>query len=306
MSGKQLIDIERAVQWAIRDELPKGHAIGKGAWDIVSNFAELGTRIDVSRNGGGLGFLAGEPHEDADKIAAAIRGLPGDASLDLAEVEAIAAPFGALDPLAISALAGARYDMRALVVRCGALGEPMPHVMRHWPSAVPSPRQMFIEHAAAGRPRALVFGRDPETGELIALAKLRGKRAAGGELYPLAFEPYSPLAFEPSLAQVIEVRAEFTIWRRALVLLRERLANQLREHLITGPARPAMPWNEPEIAARVLDAGERIVADPLPLGRVGPITPRPHESDIERKAREWEGKSTMRKKPKNLDHIGAF
>src|SRR3954462_9815506 len=72
---KRVRDIEWLLQWAIRDELKKGRQVRRrgrpsavipSAWDSITNYHTLGTRIDVSRRSRDPFDLAlGAPHDDA-------------------------------------------------------------------------------------------------------------------------------------------------------------------------------------------------------------------------------------------------
>ena len=267
------IDIELLLRWAIREELPKAGKGSRSAWGLISNFASLGTRVDTSFRG--VDAFQDEPHPDADKIATAIRALPDDASLSRAECNSLIGDFAALEPETVSAFSGAQFDLRPLVIRCAALGERMPHAMPHWPHEVPTPQQMFLP-SQGGRPRALVLGRNPASGALVALKLASGRAHQRGELYSLAHRPYSPLEWHaPTVGQLLRARAEYTLWRHALAILARNLTGALDEFEVTGPAAPVAPWSLDASEKRVFQA-PAIGGDPLPLKPMRTAAARPH------------------------------
>jgi hypothetical protein len=102
------IDIEKLLQWAMREQLPKGRAVSASPWDIITSFATLGTRVDVSRGSyDGLGFVPGTPHADAEVVAAALRDFPAETRLSEVECFDLLGPYAQLDPLAVRAVSGA-------------------------------------------------------------------------------------------------------------------------------------------------------------------------------------------------------
>jgi hypothetical protein len=229
---KKSIDIEKLLQWAIRDELPKGQLVSASPWDIISQFGALGTVVQTSGyHGDGLGIVAGEPHDDALAVADAVKALERDAGfVDLPDVLAL---FGALEPIAGDApglLMMATFDPQSLVLSCATQG-----TRPKWSFPLPTPRQMFAP-SITGRPRAIVNGLD--RGEVV---ELKANRKTGK--YPLGMSPRSPILWhEPSVLHVAECRAEWVTWHGALNRLAVGLAGKLKAFEVAPTTLPLMPW----------------------------------------------------------------
>src|SRR5213080_1009856 len=75
---RTVFDIEKALQWACRDELPKrkpDHSRAPGAWPSVSpmfSLAALGGRVDNWSREPGFPAALGDPHPDALALEAAL------------------------------------------------------------------------------------------------------------------------------------------------------------------------------------------------------------------------------------------
>lgn len=254
-------DIEKLVQWAMREELPKGRAVSASSWDLIMRFATLGVRIDSGGFRDGLGYVPGSPHEDAEKIAAAIALL--DTRATFTEREEVLPLFGDLAAIAgdgVDAIMQSLFDPRSLVM-CHAMQSTRPK----WEFETPSPYPITIsERNAAGayRERTRVVGVDGD-GEVIDLKPHRSARARG--LYDLAFAPRSPLQWgDPSPLAVAEARAEYLAWHDALTHLAKVLV--LDEFEVLPPSAARVPWisgQTPE--SRVLQGRDLSAADALAL-----------------------------------------
>jgi hypothetical protein len=283
---KKKIDIEKLLQWAFREELPKGHAVEASAWSLIETFGQLGARVDVSARGsssGGLGFVPGEPHPDALAVAAAVRSMSREHRFSKTDCAGLLGDYAGVGELAIGAMAGVAFNLRALIIRCAALGAPMV-----WDIGVPR----LCRVTRLDNQHAIVFGLD-DAGQLIELRSDKKGR------YPIGSAPRCHLEWtEPSIEQLLETRAEYAAWRHALASLALDLANRLGDIEATGPLRPADPWLTGDPPASIVLPGA--AAGPMqkrPLAPTREKAVRPHESAIERKAREWRGKSQMRRKP---------
>jgi hypothetical protein len=275
---KEKIDIEKLLQWALREELPKGHPVSASAWDVITNFATLGTRVDVSRGSyDGLGFVPGTPHPDAETVGAAVKQLPVDVKLTEAECAGLLGHYAHLDPLAVRAVVGAPFQMQALVIRCAVLGERMPYVFPNWIHETPHPQGFRHENN-----KVAVFGFN-SLGELTEI-----RQDPKSHRYSLEACPRAHLRYvDPSVGELLEARAEYAIWHRALILLHQAVAGKLTEYQAIEPSAHAAPWNSGQASAPMILRTPSGRMAKLPLGPSRPTLLPPLESDIERKAREW-------------------
>lgn len=292
---KRKIDVEKLLQWTVREELPKGRPVSVSAWDLVARHAMLGVRID----GGGpvdpLGFVPGAPHEDALVVADAIKSLDDDFRLqELDDALLMLAPWNAIAGQAADALMQASFPARSLIVSRAALGVRPP-----WQFEAPECYQTLVP-SAGGRPRALVEGFDDD-GALVALAPNRGKAVTLRGLYDLHRLPRSPLQWlNPSMIQIGEARAEYHAWHQSLHRLAGALAGQLKEFEPVAPAAPALPWiTGGAPAPRIIMPLNAASLDVLPLAPKRKAAGRPVESEIEAlsRLRISQGRGRVRMKP---------
>jgi hypothetical protein len=240
---KKSVDIEKLLQWAIREELPKGKAASAEPWEILRRFGELG---GIIVDGGGprdnLGFVPGEPHPDALAIARTVNWIERDGRVslaDLASVHSLLGDYAALDHLAVKAIMAAHFNSAALVITC-AIQARRPQ----WDVGTPTPRAVMRE--TTGRPAALVYGTDAD-GEVTILRRNKGSSATRYGAYDIRFRPYCPLAWEtPTIGVLAEARAEFVVWHRALTAIARDLAGQLQDYEPLPPACSATPWSLPD------------------------------------------------------------
>ena len=270
-TDKKKIDIEKALQWTIRDEMPKGQPVSKSAWDTVISYSRLGARVSVSQGGGGdgLGFLHGEPHPDAVKIARAVADLPAGIALSADDCAALVGHYAALDRAAVAAVWRASFNPSLLII-----GHASNRSRPVWNIGAPQPRG--VRHSNGN---GIVFGDDGEGGVV------RMQRSDGNP-YRLTQRPRCFLQYaEPSIVELIESRVEYTIWHRMLCDLACDLADRLDAHAILPPAAAPAPWLSGEVET-VVHTGEAVKLSALPLKPARGRAPRPHESAIEREDRE--------------------
>lgn len=265
--------IEQILQWALREELPKGRPVEASPWDTIQRFGELGCRVQTSGPVSGLGFVPGEPHPDAAAVGAAVAALPRAMQLAADQCRDLLGHWSALDPLAIDAVMRATFNPQALVIRCAVLGQTM-----EWDCGTPR----FELVRRDGRRWAIVFCDDGAGGVVEA-------RDARGHRYSLAAAPRCLGEWvEPTIGQMLEMRAEYFVWHGALVMLAARLAHPaLSEHRVLPPRVAAWPWltGQPP-ASRVLPAaGAAVELVKLPLKPRRKVASPPLESEIERQAR---------------------
>jgi len=239
---RKAVDIEKLVQWAVREELPKGMSVAASSWQAISAYCALGTRVDTfSWRGGpgdGLGRVPGEPHGDAVIIGRAVRELPS--RLSVSEAASAAALFG--DDLAGVAFLGMpdvlalSFNPIALIMSCAAQG-----IRPNWNAGEVRPRKMLTRD---GRP------------VLVGECKASNRYTIGA---------YCPLAYDdPSAGEIGIARAEWHVWHQALAALRDRLEGELADHRPVGPSAPAEPWR----SDAPVEAAPRIVESLVPLRKI--------------------------------------
>lgn len=283
---KKRIDIEKLLQWALREEMPKGRPVSISAWDMIRQIGTLGVRVQTSGPVDGFGFVPGAPHEDAVIVAEAVRALPNAARL-ASEDDALAL-FGDLAAIAgqsVQALLGASFDARSIVIARAMMASRPP-----WEFDLPTPAAMrieFMDATGALRDRPLVYGVD-DAGDVVELSPHRGRKAQQIGLYDPDMSPRSPLNWcDPSPLSIAHARAEYFTWHSALTNLVDDLHDRLKEFDAVAPAAVARPWRTGQAkASRVLSDGVVMNVDPLPLVPKRDPAPRPYESKIERMARE--------------------
>lgn len=272
-----VMTIERAIAWAVREELPKvqvlselarapnGCVTGSGLKAVLA----LGTRIDhVPVNAYGVVALAGEHgrcDDDALRIGQALLALDAmardmagqmvnglgewDAFEDLAGLDA--------DPIAAPLLMQARMDARARAGMAARLLASPSEMMIH--AAVLGPPRGWaldevraeVVRASNGRPawfrrerRAVAWNDD---GEAIAFddVEVNGFNARAQRPHADAYQRH---VLTPDPLQAAIARAEWQLWRAALDLLHEDLAGRLARITVLPSAQPWRPWLEGEAA----------------------------------------------------------
>jgi hypothetical protein len=293
---KKTIGIEKLVQWAMREELPKGQSVSASPWQIVTQYCALGVRVDVSGYGDGLGFLGGEPHADALIVAEAIRALDTRARFaDRVEVLPLFGDCAGIAGDAVGAIMGASFDQRAIVISHATMG-----TRPAWAFELPSPSQRFYEAqnaAGAVRRYPVVLGDDADA-HVVMMQKNEGRaRARDGE-YTYAMSPRSPIEWcDPAPLSIAHARAQYVAWHAALSHLATVLAAALESFAPAPLALPLMPWLSPTLATRLIfrDAFARYDTVGLPLQPKREAGRAPIESPIEAETRASYGRASREK-----------
>ncbi|WP_315701306.1 MULTISPECIES: hypothetical protein [unclassified Bradyrhizobium] len=279
---KRKLDIEKLLQWAVRDELPKGRAVAADVGFAIGRrevrpFAiarSLGRARDDDFDS--MGYVPGEPHADAQIVADAIGALATSVTLECADdARALFGDFAPIAEHVIPSLMLAVWNPQAIVL-AGAMGK-----RPSWQFKCPTPYQMFAP--TAGRPRPIVHGINA-AGELVELRRNEGRaRKRDGE-YTLAMSPRSPLDWhEPAPLHIGECRAEWVTWCNALDDLSRALAGKLATIEVQPRTAASMPWCDGSSAPRVL-AGRKLTLADVELGfapRRNAFAGKPVESPIE-------------------------
>lgn len=205
------VEIERLVQWALRDELPKRSVGETNGWDSVGRYGELLSLVDDEP---GFPIAMGVPHVDADTIDRAIGMLRDEVAIDWREYrELLAGDIIGIAPVN-DPMPGRVFSESALVATFGRMG-----LRPTW---------------NADRPRAVPV---VKRGVVMLIGHCKGlNRYEAGS--------HTLLRYMPDVASIAFRRAEYMIWRDGLVRLAGMLrAWTLRDHVaLLPPAAPAYPW----------------------------------------------------------------
>lgn len=270
---KMSVDIEDLLVWAYRTELPKEQvdpvmpAALRPGWSSMSNFSNLMAVVDERdvRNVYGVTpdrLAESGPHFDALAVDAAVSDLAGmlvdvpDAWWPFADM---ASPdeWGDLgrqvvaDVLSRLCLPG---DGGTLCFKTAPAWLVRKHAMM---GTVPDWGAEPIEHrsvrGANGKAKWFMKRMVAQTvnGEIIGYVEheVDGWCGSRRRPYPGA---YHKMELAPSPFYVACDRAEYEIWRAALATLADMLGESLVAHRVTGPKRPARPWEPGGAQPRVL------------------------------------------------------
>ncbi|WP_316191629.1 MULTISPECIES: hypothetical protein [unclassified Bradyrhizobium] len=290
------LDIEKLVQWALCDEMPKGRRVNADMSAVVRAMrvgrpgAMAASLRGAPADDEGFGYVPGAPHEDAELIAAAIGELPQE--VPMASREDAELLFGEWLPIAGDALDIIRrvtFDQRSLVISHGVLG-----TRPRWGFRQPAPYQVktpFRDAAGSLRERPRVVGLDA-AGDLVDLVPNRGRRAQREGLYSPECAPRSPLVWgDPAPLAIAESRAEYLAYHHGLCTLAVSLAGRLAVYEPLPPAIRPLPWITGQApASRVLRGdlgGLDVSADAARLRPQRPIAAAPRRKPSEATRELW-------------------
>lgn len=208
---KQALDVEKLLQWAYRDELPKkGFVESSPGWDNISTHG-----MPIDDGSLRLPPAFGAPHPDALVVERAVAGLDKQVMVDWAEsLTTLLGELAAYAPTSEWCL-GASFNPQALVIMHARMGTRPP-----WETEPPRLVRVLMPE----RSQHVVVGRD-----------------ANRNYLPGA---HCPLRLEPSVDLIVSGRAEYAVWRAALDDVRESLSGwTLREHEVLAAAAAREPWN---------------------------------------------------------------
>lgn len=231
--AKRFVDVETALRWAYRDELPKQLRRGP-------TFADLGRppSADYGNDDGavrepGYPVALGEPHPDALAIEAAVKSLEGLRGHGFGADDPAGLMFGMeymeIDHLqagteAVAAMAG----IVAVHARAGSRPK--------WSRELPLP---FPDRGANGKPRVMHETTVINRGGITHLTAVpcppmhKNTYKCGA---------YCPLVYRPNPTRIVAERAEYAAWRMGLELLYEALTGQLASIAVLPASAPWRPW----------------------------------------------------------------
>lgn len=262
---KREVEIEKLLQWAYLDELPKRLLNAQGdakTWDRLAQYGSLGG-IDVDETVSAPQRYAyvGEPHRDALAIEGAVNQL-GATTVDWGEdFELIAWDLAALLSINVlqrpqrrrfadgSSSRTAIEQTELVQYRKGAGARLVADDARDVIAIASTNVTALVHMHAINRSRPFFNNETPKP-SMIAADRGRGAKligeCKGKNLYETG--SFCPLSWWPSPLQVALDRAEYLLWHRALTTLADQLV--LAEHEAQKPDASPAPWIKPEISRR--------------------------------------------------------
>jgi hypothetical protein len=283
---KKQVEIEKLLQWAYLDELPKRQiSSAEGIWDGIAEWGQRGG-IDVGQGAAQRYPHFGLPHPDAEAIEVAVGalglvGIENGFDVIVGELASLVSindlkPRRAIRVEGHTTKAG-YYDedtappafapRDVILVRSinAAALVTMHAVMRtrpDWTSAEPRPHAIPAAHGRGVK--------------IVGRCRAKNLYTEGS---------YCPLRWLPSPIDVVLGRADYHVWHQSLVRLSQTLV--LAAHEALPPAASAAPWREAEKPARV-HAYAVARQRPLPLK-----PPRDHVALPPKKTRSNKGRSLL-------------
>jgi hypothetical protein len=280
--AKRFLDIEAALWWAYRDELPKRQHGGRydsrklDGGMLVSAEHIQGNAQDDEDRGREPGFPAalGDPHPDSIDIEKAVNHLASWAGYRFGDDRMDALTCGiplAIDPGLVA--------MEAIASMCGIVAVNARMASRpKWPSETPRPTwtrgpngqtKVLIDEAFVqvidrrGRVRYEPM-EDPPAGAIFHREAMPCPATRAG-LYRAG--AYCPIRWTPDPERLLRERAEHCAWHVALEILAAELEGQLVAIAVLSPAAAWAPWlrshedihgQPPEVFAGLREAPYRV------------------------------------------------
>ncbi len=283
-SPMRSLDIEAALRWAFRDELPKREAMPMGASRMVRSVGSSSARVETGESLTqmmmGLGAnrygvvpdLAGigEAHPDAVTIGRAVAeldrmeiGVPPDWK-PLAEMDDLSPEVTRLIQAAVDGIsADVSSRTRLFGIKTSSL------VRRHaldggapaWEAKVPSVKVVSTPN---GQPmwfvRRMSWSKSVDGRDVAEEIEENGYNPRSKRPYG---DAYRKMFLDPDPSAAILGRAEYEIWHAALDALTSDLATKLTSIRLTPSRRVPRPWIEGDQAPSVLPD----------LSDLGPLVP---------------------------------
>lgn len=217
---KQLLDVERLLHWAYRDELPKHELGGLTGWE---QRILLGTSVDRGHPDSTFPPALGAPHPDALRIDHAVRQI-GDQLLDWNVSRSIL--LHGLERVASSDDIGLKrltFQTSALIIQHARMG--------NRPVWDMGPIRVSRVNGGNGKPVVQYLDDDDQLVEGRTKGRHYGRFAR------------CPLRYEPTPQEIVFARAEYLMWRLGLDHVADTIcAWNLSDYRPTRPQAPHAPW----------------------------------------------------------------
>lgn len=277
--SKIKIEIQKALNWAYLDELSKKYtSAAEGNWIAIAEYGQRGG-IDVGQSAAQRYAHHGLPDPDALKLEAAVNALP-DVMLDWAKELPILGP-------ELSGLVTVNdFSRRSAVEPKKATKVGWTDVTGKWRTATTQPRDVLM--LGAIRTSALVTmharrGSTPDWREdeprPYQVRADKGPNAKvignceGKNRYSLG--AYCPLQWEPRPVSVLQARADYLVWWRALGTLAATV--KLDRMALQFPAAANAPWLTDGSTERASDKSRSAVKQAVTKAQPNVAPNREHE-----------------------------
>ena len=252
-------EIEKLLQWAYGEELPKEPRRARpgdfiAAWGAIAAFGETLAVVDEPNIYGVIAdpFAETGPHPDALALAAAVADLDDFTLGDFGDWEA-AAGLG-LDTAEIEMLTARALWQATVADREGrTVLKKAPRrlieyhaIMGGCPDWTGEPAVKDWQRAQNGQPKWFRRVRMAESGYEYEADGWCGRTKRPHR------DAYRKPEWRPDPVPAIVARAEYQVWRAALDVIAAELAGRLAEHEVFFSARPWAPWEESGREARIL------------------------------------------------------
>lgn len=277
MANRTEMEIEKLLQWAYRDELPKRYtSAAEGIWDRLLEGAQLGIERSGNRSTAQRYAHFGLPDKDAEKLGQAVEALE-DLVIDWRQsFHAVAGDLAGLVTVN-DMLRSPSGQPRQPVAGWGGAGD---RALKAWwgdsaadPLTIPrrdvlmvggiSTKMLVRSHAIkASRPD---WREEPPVPSKVMAergpnAKIIGE-CLGKNRYTIG--SHCPIQWEPSPISILQTRADYLAWHHGLSTLASTL--ELDRFTILPPSAPQLPWFYPECVGRIIDVSTGEQLAPLPL-----------------------------------------
>ena len=241
MGSKRQVEIEKLLQWAYRDELPKQFP---GGSSLMADLAMLGAPIDRDDMSDRMPVGAGTPHPDALLIDWHVRALQpvivnwsgqrrslmGDLAAYLDRDEPVTPAMDTGPQVDIELYhsrsggerARSRVERRRIVLPVRECAATLVTLHARMGTRPPWQMPIRLEPVLSGNHKPTMIGR-----------MIRKNVYTAGS--------HCPLRLAPSAQDIARARFEYWVWHQALVYL-VRVVCDLRDHAVLPPSAAAHPW----------------------------------------------------------------
>lgn len=227
---RRLLDVEDALRWAYRDELPKRGAGASSGVSPMFSLIAYGTHVDNSNREPGFPAALGEPHPDAILIEQAVAALDRFSGFTVAGADLGTGIGFVVD-----------QDRAVRHATAGMVGQIVVHArMGNRPVCHPPAFSCGPAIGPNGKPKVSLTVTAVNQDDLIPTPWTFDEpaKATRAGRYPTG--AFCPLTWTPTPTSVIEERADYLAWWLGLDQLARDLS--LASIAVLAPSAPMRPW----------------------------------------------------------------